>query len=230
MARFRRRRFRRRGRGRNRRFIRKVRRITKTTIRRMSEIKRVVVNGSFNTTNTWALTEITPAIPQGIDKDNRIGNKIKYRYFILDVLVWAITLDASVGPATTVPVRLCLHTGRSINTSPGEVLEDGAPAAPSLPWIWVPLRPESVNVLKDKKFVITGLAAGGTAADSATANVPSIRRIKLSMRLPRSVTFSSASATQPENPVDRIYLLCGSTQANVTVQYYYNGRMSYIDI
>lgn len=220
--RIRRRRF--RGRG----FSRKVRGITKATVKRMHETKRVAFTGAADSTNTWTLVEITPAITQGVDKVQRIGNKIQYKFLTLNLFTQLI-YTGTVAP-NLAPCRVVLFSARNIVTLASDVLEQGAPATPSYPWIWVPLRSENVNVLRDWQFVLAALGSDANAGDSSVINMPVSRKLKYARRHRRNVTLASSAITTPTDPQDRLYLLIASVGAVVELEVFYGGRLSFIDI
>lgn len=223
----RKRRFNGRRRPTTKRFFKRVRRIAKRTIINMSEIKRVVVNGTITSNEVWNFVEITPAIVQGVDRDQRIGNKLQYKFLTLDIFV---NTQCPTDIALTYPIRIVLLTSRGILTANSDFLEDGAPGTPSFPWIWVPLKHENCNIIRDKKLLMS--FSPTVTIPAAYKGVPNVRRVKLSVKMPRNALYPTTAITRPLRSQSRIYLFIASFGGNAGLQtnFYYNGMLSYIDI
>jgi len=233
MAGFRRRRFSRRrkfgGRRKVRRFVRKIRRISKSTIRRMAEVKRTIIGTTTTVTNTYQLLEITPgSISQGANAvNNRIGNRIRLKRITFNYFAAASSTSDTTPQATV--FRFVLLQPREIITQPADVLDDGVSTTPALGNIFYPLRPSACRVLIDRHWTLSG--ADPTNGNSASLNVPSFRKSgKISMPFVRNVLYQSSTSTTIEQPKNKLYVLVGATNNTASVAFFVNGRMSYIDI
>lgn len=227
----RRRRFRRgKRRTRARRFVRKIARVSKRVIRRMSEVKRYLITGSTTVQNTQQLINLIPDSNQGADKDQRIGNKIRFRYLTLKVFAAGTNNQASGTGATAAIGRLALLTSRTQSLTAANAIEEGVSTTPTNTTIAIPLRSENCNVLKDTQFWIAGAGAAGSANDSSIYGIPAVRKFKFSRRLVRNARYASGTDTKPGNSEANVYLYMAGTNNVMSIQYNYSGRISYIDI
>lgn len=208
---------------------RKTSRFIKRVVRRMSEIKRVAVFGSATTQNTIQVQLVTPAILQGPDKNQRIGNRVQFKFLTL----WVTVNAANNAPATSPLIslgRIVLATARQSTVNNTVIVEDGVGTTPTIQTSGVPYRSEVLNVLKDKKFVIAGAGPAGALGDSSIFNVPTSRTFKLSVKMPRRVLYQDSLVTTPQDPQDLIYLILSGTNNTMDHLYEWGGRLSYYDI
>lgn len=228
----RRRRFngRRKRRVRTRRFIKKIARVSKRVIRRMSEVKRCIISGSTTVQNTQQLVLITPNISQGIDKDQRIGNKVMFRFLTLKVQALGTNQTAAGTGVTQSTGRIVLLTSRTQGLTAANAIEEGISTTPNNQTISIPLRSENVFVIKDKQFILGGLGLSGSTNDSSVLNYPVSRMFNFNHKMMRNARYNDSTAVVPTNPEASIYLYMAGTTNTQNINYIYSGRLSYIDI
>lgn len=213
-----------------RRSFKRFARIAKRVIRRTTEIKRAVITGSTTVTGIQTIQLISPNIPQGLDKDNRIGNKIMYKFMSLKVSAYAVNNQAGgTGPVMN-NVRIALISARVGGLTAANTIDEGVSTTPSIGTMGIPLRSENVFVMKDKQFLLPGLYAATDANSSSAFNMPVAKIFNWSRRMPRNITFNDSTASGTTVPRGLIYLYIANTNVQSSVNVIWSGRMSYIDI
>lgn len=232
MAGFRRRsRFRRRTRRfRVRRFIRKVRRISRATIRRMSEVKWATAsyNSQSQIPNLPSFNEISPSTAQGTNKiGQRVGNRIKYKYLTFDASAFVTSAD-SVQAAGLYHCRLAIVSYRIANPSFTDISGSAAFNAAN---IWLPFDGTVVHVWKDWKFTLSTHMTG-SPGQPGPMSVPVMRHFRFRKRLRHNVEYRSNVTEQPQDPHDKFIVLWGfnSGDPNASMIVNHWTRISYIDI
>lgn len=192
----------------------------------MSEIKYVVSALNFNNdVNAFTSIDITPVVPQGVDKNQRIGNKIKYK--MLTVRIWfhiasginAVDFNAKV-------VRLCILQLRTTLTAPvalTDFFDNGTFNST--------VSGTQVRVMFDKCYCMVPALDPNQIAPGNPMKIFK----KLHFKVNNNVTFKSVANTEPTDLKDQYYLLLltddlGSGLNRYNMQGNVFTRMSYIDL
>lgn len=213
--------------GRRRRFSGRrkfLRRFVKRTLFRNTEIKWAVVQvdpPAFDANSNF-IYELTPSISQGFGKDERIGNKIKYKFFQFRM---AGFLALGTAPASTVTfVRIMVVMGRGQISVPPVVTD----------FLWndsflSPVLNNNCRVVLDRTMALSPIGA----AQSGVTNLPPTFHIKKKVRMNNNVLFRGDADNFALDIHDRCFLifmtnLTGANQqlANIGWQ----ARWSFIDI
>lgn len=208
-----------------RRSYKRIARIAKRVIIKNTEVKRQLITGTQNISGTQQLINITPAIAQGTDKNDRIGNKVMFRFLTLKINAFAV---GAAGAPQIAVARIGLMTSRKSALTAVDVNEEGISAIPTVQTISMPFRSEVCNVLKDKQYIHPG--AGTGLLDSSIFNIPTARIFKFSRKIPRTAKYESSVTTGPAEPHSNIYIYLANTNANCTTTFSWSGRLSYIDL
>lgn len=229
-TRYRKRRFRRRtGRYRTRRFIRKIRRISRATIRRMSEVKwaTAVYNDQQQIPNLPSFNEISPIVVVGTEKiGKRIGNNIKYKFITFNGMALLANNDSSATGAGVLLCRAILFSPRIHNPSMTDLTGQSAWTAGN---IWLPINGEYAKVWKDWKFTLTPIYNNGLPYPYKS---PSVQRFQFKHKLGQNVTYRASVTEVPQDPKDRFYFLWGFVSSDISNTMIMNHwtRISYTDI
>lgn len=201
----------------------------------MQEIKRAISYGHQDVTsatvNGVQVNNITPLITQSTEKYSRIGNKIKTKFLTIDTWTEYNSNDNTTD-TIPIPIRVAIFTSR-INPPlvASDWLEQGAfPATNDT--IFVPLRSESLNVLKDKKTIIANRQGFGPGLAGAWFSaVPSAFKSRYHKRFHRSITYKISGETDSEIPKNNLYLMTQCIpQALTTVTTHFAVRLSFYDL
>lgn len=239
MAYSRKRRFRSRGRyvrrtGRRyggRRLVSSIKRV----IKRMSEVKYAVGrNAGDYDGNQGFQYLINPEIAIGAGKNQRIGQKIRYKRLTVRFQVAARMGTLPVSGTSTQTVRILLVQARVNNTGSSypffnwdDVFDDSGTNNSTV-------KNHNLRVLMDQ-IVDLGILNISNVATSTSMYMlkPSIRRFKLSVPINNNVEYRNASSTLPTDPKDMYYLLFysnnGAPALAVTLYTSYTCRISYFD-
>lgn len=207
--------------------IRRLRRIIKRTVTRMSEVKwstsnaLTVFDGAAS-----AFVTLTPAFPQGVDKFQRIGNKIRYKNFGLR---FNLSIAALIGFPTYTPrvLRVVIFQKR---------VEFSVPLVPvNLDILDTndylsAVKGTTCRVMYDKYFVVTPI----NAATQLATNTGRIMK-KLNFKVRNNVTFRDAGNTVPTDIKDTYFALIitdffGGAPLQYNVAFDWNARISFVDI
>lgn len=194
----------------------------------MSEIKYNFISATINQdVNTFYVANITVDFPQGVDKDNRIGNKIKYRNLTVK---FGILMDETAGGAA---VPYLSRVMRVLIVQPRTDLS--TPVAMSdifdLPNNYLStVKGTAVRVLYDRMANIVPM----TASNQLAVNSGRFVR-KLVFRNRNNVTFRDSTVNLPTDDKDLYYLIVitdaiNSGAGNYTLQGNWFVRQSYIDV
>jgi len=192
----------------------------------MSEVKYTTI--TFDISHDAAagvLDDLSFLFPQGVDKTQRIGNKIKYKTLTvrfeiqLRALASAIQYDPQL-----VRVIICQQRAAfSGSPVPSEILDQ--------PQSWnATIRPNTVRVMYDKTWPIS-ITRSATQGSNNTGRIHK----KVFFKLRNNVNFRNAAQTTATDLED-IYWICitttalNATPAQFTVFASYFARMSFIDI
>lgn len=172
-----------------RRGTRKIRRVVKSTIRHMSEIKYSVLRSTYtHIPGTSTLTELTPDFPVGTDKFSRLGDKIKYKFM---QLYGNVTFYPLTAPPEFVRCRMVIFWARQV---------------PSLSWsnvadisadVWSTLKPNMIRVVKDYRFFLSPNNFNESGFQVA-------KKIQVRRRCNQNVLFRQGGF-RAEDPQDRLY-------------------------
>ncbi|QDJ95250.1 capsid protein [Capybara virus 22_cap1_591] len=225
---YRKRRFRSRRRFLRRRRGGRVRRFTrfiKRTVNRMSEIKYSTLYEDISGDSAnGVIDELTFGFGQGVDKFNRIGNKIKYK--MLTIRLDVRLTNVAAPQYLTQLVRIVVFQTRT---------EFGGTAVPSavldIPLSWdATLRGTVVRVMYDKVFPVT---VNGVATQ--LANVTGRIHRKMHFKVNNNVTFRSSAMTTATDFKDKYYIMITTPQYGgspniITTNASYFARLSFVDI
>lgn len=192
----------------------------------MSEIKYALTAGEFNVDATGAaFLNLTPTIPQGVDKTNRIGNKIQYRRMSLRFNAW---LSADLGQINyfTRQIRIIMFQPRLPLSSPivlGDFLDTPANYMSTI-------LGTAVRVIMDKFVNVTPQL-------SANQLPTSVGRVfkKMTIRINNNVDFRSSINSIPLDVKDTYYICVlsdwlGQALVAYDLQGNWYSRLSYKDI
>lgn len=219
-------------RGKFRRFKRRkftrskrARRFVKRIVRNMSEAKYATKYNKTNAANNGTTTiDINPTFPQGADKTERIGNRIKYKNLRLHFSAVCVAGGGSTNSVAVIRLLLFqLRLPLNLIPSSGDFFLD--------PNQWnAPIRHEAVRVLWDKTL---SLQVFNAATVPVTTNMPSVYVKKIRRRIKNNVSFASSATNTPTDPKDlyRLLVMTNSTAANdFTVTLDWACKISFIDI
>lgn len=219
----RRRKFRKLNNGRRgRRFNRgrRLKKFIKRVVRRMSEIKySFAFNAAGQDAATPFIADITPTFPQGVTKNTRIGNAIKYKF--LQFRATLVSLPGAV-PLDQILVRSIIFQTRlplSVVPATTDILDANN--------ILSSIRNTNVRIIQDKSFWL-GLEGPLNIESGHT----SAKTIKKKARINNNVNFSAAADVLPRDPKDRYYWMFITSQGvplNNNINYSWFSRLSFID-
>lgn len=234
-----------RSRGKFRRIFRRKRRVRtrrltkfiKRTLRRMSEIKYSLLNqNTFVNVDafTGAVVRLNPAISQGVDKDERIGNKIRYKFLQFRMMFRSLDGTNAINPPQMtyrimiVQMRILPSAGLVLGPAAGEIFDNSTSAFTT---VYSSIKNLNVRVLMDRIYVTTvGQATAGT---TYPYNTSSYHYIKKKIRVNNNVTYASSTDNLPTDPKDNYYLVIASDAGalnDAILAVAYSMRISYIDI
>lgn len=225
------RRFRSRGRfrriRRRRGGARRLKKFVNRVVKRMSEIKYVTTADGFNfDAFNSRIIALNPSIPQGVDKTQRIGNKIQYKRMSLRFNFWIVG-NATAVPNFTQTLRLMIFQPRVAFSNPAATLD----IFDTNNWMST-IKGTAVRVMYDKFFTVTPQQSA-TAAQLAT-NTGRIMK-KIQFRINNNVTFRDSTVSAPTDYKDQYYAYVSSSVYDTTPnEYNLQGqwfvRISYIDV
>lgn len=194
----------------------------------MSEIKYVTQNQFYNGDIVQGFSrDVTPAIPQGTGKKQRIGNVVQYKFLQMRG-GFCFVPGTAVNPQTWAFVRVVLVQERQDYP--------GAPPANinALDWIWdennpfTSIRNTNVRVIMDKTYKVSTLGNYSNVGESCLVF------FKKKVRINNRVTFMYDNLTLPRDTKDKYRLLIfpDNTNAanNITLRGTVCLRYSFIDI
>lgn len=219
------------------RFIRRTRRrrngskrlrsLIKRTVRRMSEIKYSTSSSSFNVDGSGTLThDVTPTFNQGVGKNNRIGNKIRYKMLTVNFEVF-LARGVNLASGFVPGVRVVIFQGRTDIT-----LTNAFGGIADQTTFLTTFKGTAARILYDKFFVIEPWGADDTSAEGTAP-----RRVqrKVHFRVNNNVDFLDAADTVPDDQKDRYYIMFvtsqfGATTDQIEIQGSWFSRLSFFDI
>lgn len=217
-----RRKFRRRAVGRTGRGrFRRTKKFVKAVIRRIAEVKYAFAFNAVVILNTVPfISSLVPVFPQGVDKFERLGNRIQYKFLQL-----RFEIQANVGAAAVsnnASIRFIVFWTRLPLSIPPAVT-DVLDAVNYLSSI----KNTNVRIVMDRTPCL-GIT-GGLINTNRTTNILYKKKIKMF----QNVNFSSAADSLPRDPKDNLYamILTDSAVANdFTINFNWFSRMSYTDV
>jgi len=221
---------------RRRRGAFRLKKFVKGIVKRMSEIKySIIANQYANTVGSSSpvTVSVTPVFVQGTEKDQRIGDKIQYKYFQFRLMMdmYANTDPDEVYSAFT--VRAILWVPRATPTTGAPVdltyLFDTQPDYPAPDYNVVSsINNKTARVMMDRSYTMT------PTPYSNRTQLPSMRIIKFKVPIRNNVTFRGSADTQPSQPIDQVYLTvvtsASAASNQPTLRITYVSRISFIDI
>lgn len=199
----------------SRRGTRKIRRVVKSTIRHMSEIKYSVFRTTFvNTPGTSTLQELTPDFNLGTDKFSRIGDKIKYKFA---QVYGSITFYPLTAPPEFVRCRCVIFWARQVpSLSYSNVADISAD-------VWSTLKPNMLRVVKDYRFYLSPNNFNESGFQVA-------KKIQVRRRANQNVLFRQGG-NRVEDPQDRLYVIFTSDGIVTTSEFSctFISRISFYD-
>lgn len=228
------RRFRSRGRfsrvRRRRRFSRRrFGRTIKAVVRRMAEVKYAVVYNdptSFDAA-TGQIVNLTPLIGQGVTKNTRIGNRIRYKFLQVRMYIFCEQYTASATDPITA-VRLILFQPR---------LDFEPPSPPTNSDIFMiagiqacflsPIQNTNCRIIMDKSFAMS------PNARYDETGAPCYKIIKKKVRINNNVNYRNNDSEDVQDPKDKYYMLLvtnNATPQEIRISTSICSRISFIDI
>lgn len=232
------RRFRSRGRfsriRRRRRGVRSKRltRFIKRTVRRMSEVKYATSNGLVNIDAfTGVVIRLNPTIAQGVNKNQRLGNKIRSKFFQFRAICYL--LDGTSGANNLIAyIRILIVQPRILPTNGlangpvlNEIFDINSTAADAMT---SSVKNVNVRVLMDKTYSRPTYVGAGWEPGA----LPTFA-IKKKVRLTNNVSYDQSISTLPTDPKDNYYLILLSDVPAIndqTVNMRWSSRISYVDV
>lgn len=211
----------------------------KRVVRRMSEVKYVTTAlgaPALVDAFTGLRVRLNPNLPQGTDKNERIGNKIRMKYCQFR-MSFAVIKDTVDPPPPVYVVRVVLVQARLLPA-------DGLVTGPSFADVFIDATDGSqivhssinnnmVRVIMDRTYVMQNLDAVTGDDDRFPPGLQAAKYIKKKWRQNNNVLFRSSTQITPQDPKDNFYLMMisnanGNNEARFF--YNYNWRMSFIDL
>lgn len=193
----------------------------------MQETKyRTATASGVSDAYTGYYASIVPTFPQGVDKYNRIGNRISWKYLQLRL---SVIFVRSGGTATTCLARIILFQTRTDLVPP-----TGSTSTNVWPWLFdtpngftSSIRNQNVRVLMDKTrwYSLTDLA-------DVVQWTPGTY-IKKKFPIRNNVNFADATELVPSETKDQIYLAIltnRSSLGSVNISWIWQSRISFYDL
>lgn len=207
---------------RSKRLVRAIKR----TVRRMQEIKYAVfsfINSNPIDSSLGNIVNITPAFDQGVDKNQRIGYNLQYKYLQVR---YRLVAQSSTN-STSMNVRHIIFQSRTnVNTLLSDqktqpIFNVGGSNA-----YLSSINNSYCRVLSDKTTTM------GIFPNNQNAQLPSNFRFKKKIRIHNRVTFNNASQVQPPDIKDNYYMIIVTDSGLNTTTYGLQlvSRISYYDI
>lgn len=179
----------------------KVSRFIKKVVRNMAETKYAVKFFDFNGDPFSGVTQLlNPNIPQGIDKNQRIGNTIKYKFLQLRFSIGFVSPSDPFVNYFATTVRIIVWQPRSAYTIPSTPYLDSFLFTYTQQFRtgYSPVNNQNVRVLFDRLLPFSSV--------NLTTFLPPVRCFKLKTRINNNVSFASASDVIPKDPKDLYYI------------------------
>lgn len=177
--------------------------LIKRTVRRMQEIKWSTSkydSGQAIPSGTYFLQEITPTFVQGVDKNQRIGNRIRYKRLTINGVMW---MSEGIAPRSFCHYRCIIFAARINNPGVADVF-DVVTIGGGSQGIFSTVKHQNVRVIADH---IMPLAIQSNAAN---VQIPAVKKLRISKPIYNNVDFQSVSTILPTDPHDKIYVVFGS--------------------
>lgn len=200
------------------RFTRRTRKIVKRTINNMAETKFSIKTFDttvplYNAATYGVIQDLTPNFPQGIEKTNRIGSNIQYKFATLRMNISVVWDGSNIknGNEGCYFVRTVFYQKRTTITSVGDVLSfdllNGAANALKGSAICTPPLNQNVRVLNDEIFPLFSAYNKTTAAALLNSGQSAGASVTWRHKIHNHVNFRSAADAEPYNPTDQ-YGMC----------------------
>lgn len=200
----------------------RLKRFVKRVVRTMSETKYAFKTNVFDNLNeNFTIEELTPSFPQGVTKNTRIGNKIRYKY--LQFRCFLSNRDGNAAGAVSYQSwRVMLFWLRNPLTTPITALD-----VLDTQSILSSIKNENVRIVMDKTMTLSN------SQDFGQAGYPQRVFIKKKFPIHQNVLFRSNTESLPLDIHDKLYMLVLSGSNNVgesvlNVNWFI--RMSFFDL
>lgn len=205
----------------------RLRKFVKRVVKRMQETKYRTANADATVDAfTGYVTSIVPTFPQGVDKYNRIGNRISWKYLQFRL---SLLFTRAQGTASAVLVRLIMFQTRTAYQPPtGNSTTNIWPYLfDTAPGIVSSIKNQNVRILMDKTrwFGLQDYA-------DLTQEVP-FWYIKKKIPIRNNVNFISSAELVPNETKDQIYFAIITNRIAATVvnvNYVWQSRFSFYDL
>lgn len=191
----------------------------------MSEIKYAYADNvaAFDAFSNYEVY-VTPNFPQGVNKNNRIGNRIRYKFLQLRMVIACAQLPAAAAPFNI--IRVILWQPRQIRNVTANPLNNTQVFNTASPLSSI--NPTGCRILMDKTHYFSRWTQ-----QMEPINIAPARFYKKKVRISNNVNFFSSTELTPSDPKDMYYLTIVTNasainQAQITLQWYV--RISYTDI
>lgn len=217
-------RLRRRRRGGNKR----TKRFIKAVVRRMCETKYAVkANSATPDSVSGYETVLTPNFPQGVNRNERIGNRIRYKYFQFRMSLYLYVVQPVTSPNQIIRV-IIWSPKQEYNVVVNPSNNDQLFYNPGVGAFLSSINPSGAKIYMDRTWYFARYAAG-----MSPIGLPISRVFKKKFRLRNEVNFMDSTQLTPTNPKDQIYLTVvtnGSTLGQTQMGISFNCRFSFIDM
>lgn len=183
------------------RGVRRSKKFVKRVVRSMQETKYSVGTANVNNvdSNTGYAAEVTPVFVQGVTKETRLGNRIRYKYihFRMRLIHEGVAAQSDV-------VRVILFWSRLPLT---------VPVNPNKPNTWADVFDQpgvsTLSTLKNTnlRVVMDRTRFLGIVGNAQETQAPSQWYIKKKFRTNQRVNFLNNLDQQPKDPKDKLYIL-----------------------
>lgn len=201
----------------------------------MSEVKYANINsGAYEAVDAvnGVVARLNPSISQGVDKSQRIGNRIRYKYLQFRLVFWIGQPGGA--PAGTpilatfrfliIQMRITPSQGYLVGPSAAEIFNS---ATTSRRGLVSAINNQNVRVIMDKTRML------GALLFADETGMPSGFVLKKKVRISNNVNYASGADLYPLDPKDNYYFIVLSDIAvanQMTMYYMHNTRISFIDV
>ena len=186
--------------------------------------KQSLLGSGFNTTGNFGFnssSSIIPVIQQGVGQQQRIGNKINTKgYLLLRGHVLALPTSSTTNPYANMPfyVRIVVwRQKQSLTTNSNtQILDNGLGAGGNdfdgtLDDMMVPYNTDRFQIGATRTFMMQPNSTVGTYSSENLGKYPCTKFLKIYVKVPKVLTFNDASL-DPTNA--RWYVSAGIVNAN----------------
>lgn len=192
----------------------------------MSETK-FVYTASSTTTDAFLniMENLMPAIPQGTDRDDRIGNKVKLKFFKFRLFLNLFDSDPGDNNNFCL-VRILLFNPKLPYVTASETKPQNEDIYNNPTNILSMVNPQFVNVISDR-IICMAVNPSGNAV-----GLPSAKIIRIKRKYQRNINFKDANSNDITDPMSQIWINIKTDYPNanqITMGRKWHGRFSYMD-